>query len=763
MPIPVSLGERLLHTVRNVSSLRVLPDHHLSALADALVGWELAAGEVLVHQGARGAAFGVVVEGRLEVSFSDRAGVVHSLPDLGPGGTVSEVAVLSDTPALATLRAIVPTLVAVLLPDALSRFSERHHDGMHALVEALRPEVHRHATRFVLRQNEKLRDLDPQLLADLESELEPVTLRGGGVLMRAGERDDTVYIVVSGRLRVVADMHEQTERVLSELGPGETIGEMSLITGEARSADVYAIRDTQLARLSKPAIERLLRRHPSATLLMLARGPVARVRAMNSGRPPVASVATVAILPASPAVDLDAFAERLTSGLARLGTAVRVTSAGVDAALGRTGAAQTADHAHDAQLAEWMAEQELEHRFVVYQADRSDSPWSHWTIRQADHIVLVADASADPRPGTVETTLLAAGGGRTGRSLVLLYQAGESPSGTVRWLEPRSLDRHLHVRASDDGDHARVARMLTGHAIGLTLGGGFARGLAHIGVLRALRESGIPIDAIGGSSMGAMIGAQHLLGWDEQRMLNETARGLERSFDDFTIPFLAFKKGGKFSRLLQQFFGGVQIEDLWLPYFCTSANLNRVSLKVHGTGSLATAVLATTRAPGVFPPIVIDGELHVDGGLVNNVPVDVMARTANHGPVIGIDVSPPHPLHRVSDYGDDISGWQAIWNRFNPKPEKRAYRPSILLILMRLIEFGGIAYRVRVAEQADLYISPDVLRFRRNDFQRASEIVEAGHTATRAAIAEWQASIPTRADAGRFRGIPLGVPADQGS
>jgi predicted acylesterase/phospholipase RssA/CRP-like cAMP-binding protein len=756
MPTPVSLGD-LLPALRGAGSLRTVPERELLALAGVMQGWALAGDEVLVRQGERGSAFGLVVEGRLAVSFSDRAGVVHRLADVERGGTISEMAVLSDTPALATLRADGPTIVALASPDALAGFSERHGEGMRALVEALRPEVHRYAARFALRQNEKLRDLDPQLLADMESELEPVTLRSGGVLMRAGERDDTVYVVVSGRLRVVADMHGNPERVLSELGPGETIGEMALITGEPRSADVYAIRDTQLARLRKPAIERLLARHPSAALLMLARGPVARVRAMNSGRPRVAPLATLTVVPASPSVDLDSFAEKLRSGLSRLGPAVRVTSAAVDAALGRAGAAQAED-ADDAQLIEWMAERELEHRFVVYQADASASAWSRRTTRQADHIVLAADATADPRPGPVETSLLA-GAGRTGRSLVLVYKPGETPSGTARWLEPRSLDRHLHVGANDDADHARVARMVTGHAIGLTLGGGFARGLAHLGVLRALQEFGIAVDVIGGSSMGAMIGAQHVLGWDEQRILNDTARGLERSLDDMTFPFLALKKGGKFSRMLQQSFAEVRIEDLRLPFFCTSANLNRADLKVHTAGPLATAILATTRAPGVFPPLVIDGELHVDGGFVNNVPVDVMAKTVNQGPVIGVDVSPPHPLHRVSDYGDDISGWRAMWMRFNPTREKRSYRPSILLVLMRLIEFGGIAYRVRVANQADLYISPDVLRFRRNDFHRAPEIVEAGYAAARPALAEWLASIPARADAARFRGLADRTPA----
>ena len=135
--------------------------------------------------------------------------------------------------------------------------------------------------------------------------------------------------------------------------------------------------------------------------------------------------------------------------------------------------------------------------------------------------------------------------------------------------------------------------------------------------------------------------------------------------------------------------------------------------------------------------MVIDGELHVDGGLINNVPVDVMKTFSNHGIVVGVDVSPPHEIKRVVDYGDDISGWQAIWNRFNPTRAKRSYRPSILLVLIRLIEFGGISYRLKAASHADVYISPDVQRFRRNDFHLAREIADAGYTAARASLIEW--------------------------
>jgi NTE family protein/lysophospholipid hydrolase len=295
----------------------------------------------------------------------------------------------------------------------------------------------------------------------------------------------------------------------------------------------------------------------------------------------------------------------------------------------------------------------------------------------------------------------------------------------------------VHVRLGEPRDFARLARFLTGRAVGLVLGGGFARGLAHVGVLRACHALGIPIDVIGGSSMGAMIAAQHLLGWDGDRILTELSAAFAKSFDDITIPVLAFKRGGKYSRMVQQFCGDALIEDLPVPYFCTSSNLNRADLKIHTAGPLAGALLATTRAPGVFPPVVIDGELHVDGGLINNVPVDVMKTFSNQGVVIGVDVSPPHEIKPVVDYGDDISGWDAIWQRFNPTREKRSYRPSILLVLMRLIEFGGISYRVRAASQADVYISPDVLRFKRNDFHAAREIADVGYAAAYQALEPW--------------------------
>jgi NTE family protein/lysophospholipid hydrolase len=733
-------GPAALAVLRSIPTFSAIPDAALRELAAGMSDLVLTAGQTLIRQNESGATLCIVVSGILSVTWLDDSGVDHVLPDILPGGTVGEVSVLSDMPALATVRARGTVHLLQLARAGFDRFAARSPVGGLALIEALRPQLHRHALRFALHRTRTFRDLDPQLLTDLESELETVSLYGGEALLRAGDPGDSVYVVISGRLRVVRRTSRDVETELAELGPGETVGEMALIAGERRSADVYAVRDTHLARLSRQAIERLLARHPMATLLMLARGPVSHVRRMSSGGPAVAPIATIAIVPAGPGAPLQAFGEQLRQSLSRLGTTLLVTSAFIDARLGREGAAQAFDrHGGGSRLLEWLAAQELEHRFVVYQSDPRLTPWTERTIRQADHIVVVADAASDPHPGEIERDCLDQRAGRPlRRTLALIHRPGATPSNTARWLSGRpAIDRHLHLRLGEPGDFDRLARLLTGRAVGLVLGGGFARGLAHVGVLQALRELEIPIDVIGGSSMGAMIAAQHVLGWDGDRILDETSTAFAKSFDDLTIPFLAFKRGGKYSRLVQRFFGDARIEDLWLPYFCTSSNLNRADLKVHTAGPLAAALLATTRAPGIYPPVVIDGELHVDGGLINNVPVDVMRDFAGEGVVIGVDVSPPHELHTVHDYGEDVSGWSALWRRFTPARDRRIYRPSILLVLMRVVEFGGISYRRQKAGMADVYISPDVLRFKRNDFHAAAGLADAGYAAASQELRAW--------------------------
>lgn len=730
-------GADVMAALRSAEALGDVQDPTLRELAGAMVARPLRDGDTLLQQGEPDDSLYLLISGTLSATFTDRRGTSRSLADLGPGRVVGEANLLSVAPAAMTVRARGDGLAARLSRDSFERFCERCPPGSVEVLEVLRPLLRRHRLWVAMHVSDTFRDLDETVLKDLEAETELVSLYGGEVLYRQGDAADSFCVVVSGRLRVVTNTPEGGERILAELGTGETIGEMAIISGEPRSATVYAIRDTQLARISKAGVERVIERHPRPMLHMLTSRVVERLR--HAGRRERLALETVAVVAASPGVALDRFTAHLEEALSRVGACVVLTSEGMDARLGREGASQAHDRdGGGTRLVEWLAEQEWEHAFVVYQADARLSPWTERCVRQADHVVLVADATADAAPTEIEAELLrSAAGLRTPQTLVLLHQPGQEPRQTARWLAGRRVVRHVHMRPDDRADFGRLVRFLTGSAVGVALGGGFARGLAHLGVLRAFDELGVPVDAVGGSSMGAMVGAQAVLGWDAARIAREMSAGLADSFDDMTIPFLSFKRGGKYSKLVRKFFGDLQIEDLWLPYFCVSANLNRAELKVHTAGPLADAVLASTRAPGIFPPVVLDGELHVDGGVINNVPVDVMKTFCSDGIVVGVDVSPPHELNQITDYGEDISGWQAIWQRFNPKRHKRIYRPSLLLVLMRVIEFGGISYRREKAELADIYISPQVLAFKRNDFHAAPQIADAGHAAAYETVERW--------------------------
>jgi NTE family protein len=191
-------------------------------------------------------------------------------------------------------------------------------------------------------------------------------------------------------------------------------------------------------------------------------------------------------------------------------------------------------------------------------------------------------------------------------------------------------------------DFARLARFLNDRSVGLALGGGFARGIGHVGVIRAMRELDIPIDMVGGTSMGAIIAGQCALEWDCQRMLEITCRHSAESMErDYTLPVVSFMTGQKISRVVTSIAGNMDIEDMRLPFFCISASLTRGEMKVHSSGNTALSVIASARAPGVFPPVTWDNELLVDGALVNLVPSDVMRDFVGQGTAVSVDVSAP--------------------------------------------------------------------------------------------------------------------------
>ena len=368
---------------------------------------------------------------------------------------------------------------------------------------------------------------------DVETRLEWLNLASGEILFRAGDPGDALYAIISGRLRATVEGDDGGERMLSEIGRGELVGEMAVLTGEARSATVVAVRDSELVRLGRNDLLALSQRHLEVMIrinALLAR----RLRKQYSGRGLADStLLTLALIPCDAGVPLQDFGRQLAQAIGQFGPAMYVTCAGLDEAVG-PGAAQTAlDDPRNAEVISWLSELESRYRYVVYEGEPEASEWSRRCIRQADRFLLIGCAGAQSLPAAYELALLPAEAqmqagtsgpvvgvhpcARAGRTeLVLLHRPDTTLiRDTAHWLAPRRLRAHHHVRLGNFEDMSRLARSLTGRTLGLVLSGGGARGFGHIGALRALCEAGVPVDEVGGTSMGALISACYAKGMDD--------------------------------------------------------------------------------------------------------------------------------------------------------------------------------------------------------------------------------------------------------
>lgn len=580
--------------------------------------------------------------------------------------------------------------------------------------------------------------LAPDAAADVAAELETVTCRGGEWLFRQDDAADGLYLLVRGRLQVWIDAPDADgtpPRLVAEVGPGETVGEIGLLSGAGRSAGIRATRDSLLLRMDAAAFDRLALRRPELTR-QLAGGIATRLRDRTAGgTQPRRSVRTVALLPLDDGPVVRELAERLSVALAASGP-VRVLTARGPAEAGLALPSRPGEPITPAVI-DWFAAQEDANRFVLYLADSGATPWSDAALRHADLVLLVGDTSGVPRRRDWEATLLDAPRGPVAQQALVLRHSG-SPLGllgTGAWLQGRTLDFHLHLRDGVPGDLARLVRILDGSALGLVLGGGAARGFAHLGVYQALTEAGIAVDWVGGSSIGSVMGAAIALDLppDEAIARARAAFVDGKPFGDMTLPVISLLRGQRMERLIGEHLGGM-IEDLPIPFFCLTSALGSGESRLHDRGSLPAALRASVSIPGVFPPAVVGGQLTIDGGILDNLPVDRM-RGRPVGRVVAVDVT-GRQTYEV-DYAAVPSPWALLAGRY--LPFARRYRvPGFLAVMLKAAEIGTMRAAREAGLRADLLIRPDVNRFSLTDVKPFEAIVAAGYEGGRSALAALQ-------------------------
>ena len=519
---------------------------------------------------------------------------------------------------------------------------------------------------------------DAEALEALAADAYPRRVLAGEWLIREGDEADDLYVVLRGRLRAVAGADGRTLRVL---GPGAAIGELALLTGSARSASVQAVRDSTLLQLGRGRFVELMERD-SGFAAAVARELAAQLQASGGLAAPPTRPALLTLRRVDAGVPLAAVASSLAHALSTYGP---VEILGADAA--GTSAVE-------------QAEQENAHVLLV--DETGAGVWSDLCARQADRTLLVATADSPPPDEPSPDADLVVLGPSSGAALRALLDA----------VQPRAHHRLATTEPSDPGA-GRLARRLVGRALGVVLSGGGARGFAHIGALAELEADGIEIDRYGGCSMGSFIAAMAAAGWSPGDIRDRCDEELVRRspFNDYTLPRVALIRSRKAARMFDRLFGEMTIEELAKPLFTVSADLLSSRLVIHRRGSVTEAVGASMSIPGLVPPLSRSGRLLVDGGVLNNLPIDAMA-DSGEGPIVAVDVV----------------------RRLEVSAEDEPPLPSIMETLSRATVLGSVERAERNRELALLVITPEAQDIPLRDFRALDRAVEAGRAAARAAL-----------------------------
>ncbi|BGP47447.1 phosphatidylcholine and lysophosphatidylcholine phospholipase [Rhodotorula kratochvilovae] len=704
-----------------------------------------------------------------------------------PGGIAGYLSSLSGFPSYVDITSKTECYVGFLPAKALERIMDR------------KPIV-------LLTLAKRLISLLSPLVLHIDSALDWMHVSAGQVIYRQNDDADSFYIVLNGRLRSIVERQGGGVSIQAEHGQGESVGELDCITASPRPSTLHAIRDTELARMPMTLFNAISVRHPLVTIQISRiiaarlRSQVAREAKMVGGLPKELgapgmgdgsmgknnfNLKTVAIIPTNRHVPVSEFASKLHQALETIGAPTSyLNQATVMQVLGRHAFSRMGQ----LKLAGWLAETEQKYRIVLYVADTAISaPWTQTCIRQADCIVVVADGGADPDLGEHEKLLV--GMKTTARKeLVLLHsERNVVPGTTRRWLKNRPwVHAHHHVemlgatpevdrstvedpaavialrkiaarvelqinkykktgprpapqRAPAQSDFARLARRLCGKSIGLVLGGGGARGISHLGVLKELQERGIPVDMVGGTSIGAFVGGLYaregdlVSAYGRAKRFSGRMSTLWRILTDLTYPVVAYTTGHEFNRGIYK----------WLPFFCNTTNITHSRMDVHTSGYAWRYVRASMSLAGLLPPLCDEGDMLVDGGYVDNLPVSVML-AQGAASVFAVDVGSVDDTS-PRNYGESVSGWWLLLQRWNPFGNAPNI-PSITEIQARLTYVSS----VKTLEEAKatpgvLYMRMPVTQFGTMEFKRFGEILAVGSEFASSLLDEWaeKGELPT--------------------
>lgn len=754
----------------------------------------------IIEQNSRDNGLYYIIDGEVEVSFTDSEGKDQSLYTIKKGGVAGYIGSLVGFKSFVTIRSSNSKAVKVgyLSKKKLEKLCESYFMIYLNIAKTL------------------IKSLSERILL-LDSALEWIQLDAGQVLFDQDTDANGIYIILNGRLRSIHEDSKTKEiKILGEFGQGESFGEVEVLTADKRSSSFVAIRDSETARIPRSLFELLALDNPSI-MIKISRMVAKKIKleqfnlstsSVNFSQIPTIksknnsnkNFRTIAIIPTTYGLPVNEFSTKLVDAFINVNrSVVELDQASILKFLGK----HAFDRLSRLRQSGIFTDLEGKYQIVVYIADTTiNSSWTNTCIQQADCVLLLADSLADPNYiGEFEKLLISSKTTPRVELCLLHPEKFVEPGLTTAWLKNRYwVHSHHHIQfklnmtptrptptaipnlssslislrsaeynnlntiaqnlknkvsnfkekyvnlhgrnnrgQNNDNnsemlphknDFLRLARLLSGQAVGIILGGGGARGFSHLGVIKALEENGIPVDIIGGTSIGSFVGGLYARDYDLVPLYGRVKKfagrvsSIWRTILDLTIPTTSYTTGHEFNRGIWKVFGDNRIEDFWIQFYCNSTNITNSCMEIHSEGIAWRFIRASMSLAGLLPPITDNGCMLLDGGYIDNLPVDEMkSRGANV--IFAVDVGSVDERTPMN-YGDSLSGAWILFNSWNPF-SKYPNIPTMSEIQMRLCYVASVNALERAKQTPGLiYLRPPVDNYATLDFGKFEEIYNVG-------------------------------------
>jgi predicted acylesterase/phospholipase RssA/CRP-like cAMP-binding protein len=542
-----------------------------------------------------------------------------------------------------------------------------------------------------------------------------IELKPGDYLIKQGENTNTLYFIISGRLRSIKN-DGNSVKILGDVGAGEPLGELSFFTDNTRSASVVAIRKSKALALNKANFETIVTHQPALAGL-ITQFVIKRLSRNSLETHKQSPPKNIAIVKLDPEADFSSYTDQMLDYFGDQRIKLNIYEHD-----------STSEQEYDV-FFESLENNEGLNLFLV---DKNNIEWSKHCLIYSDLVIVASAFDSSPRLRSIENSLDLYNDGILGKKayLLLLHEdASELPKGTSQWLANRHVSLNIHIRKNNLDDIGRFCRILTHKANGLVLGGGGAKGFAHIGVVKALKEKGIPIDFVGGTSAGGLYGLTMAFCDFDMDKVEEICRDSVKqkiTSNGMDVPLVSIMSGKKLTRFIKHLFKEKHIEDIWINTFCVSTNFSKAEMAVHERGLIWSRVRASISIPGIFPPVVIDRYLHVDGAVMDNLPIEPMYR---------------FPVDEI--YAVSLSGLQDIKTNYDNVPSskklllaklsgRRKYKvPGITSIIINSLTINSRQKQEQTKNKVSHYLELDLKGVNFLDNKKWKSIINQGYEQTK--------------------------------